>query len=77
MIQEKYNGYLIKANPVQASTDKWAVSAIIEKSSGKEMKTKSFYADDKIHYILEIEAAKESINLGKNLINLNITYILV
>ena len=71
MIQEKYFGYLITVNPVKVSTGKWAVSTIIEKGLGEEKISKSFYADDKIHYILEIEAAKECINLGKNLINSN------
>jgi hypothetical protein len=71
MIKENYKGYLITANPVRASSGKWAITTIIEKDSGEVQKTKLFYADDKIHYILKIEAAKECINLGKNLINSN------
>jgi len=34
-------------------------------------KEKYFEAKDKIEYVLEIEAAKESINLGKNIIKNN------
>ncbi|MBN1649153.1 MAG: hypothetical protein JW874_14040 [Spirochaetales bacterium] len=72
MISEKYNGYSITASPFQMKSGKWAVAAIIEKKTGNDLKSKNFFADDSIHYILEIEAAKEGINLGKNLINRNL-----
>ena len=71
MVDESYKGYLIKASPKKTRTGKWAVLTIIEKEIDGFIKTQSFYADDNIHYILEIEAAKESISLGKNLINMN------
>ena len=72
MIQESYNGYLIKAHPIKTRTGKWAAAAVIEKIVEGKIRTESFYADDNIHYLLEIEAAKECINMGKNLINSNL-----
>jgi hypothetical protein len=69
MIQEEYNNYKIKSYPTETGSGKWAVCAVIERNYDGNKKTKSFYADDKIYYILEIEAAKEGLNLGKNLIN--------
>ena len=71
MVQEKYNDYIITALPVRKAPEKWAVCAKIEKRIGNTTKGKMVYAEDKIYYILEIEAAKESINLGKNLIKNN------
>ncbi len=71
MVYENYNGYLIKASPRKTRTGKWAVLTIIERVIDGVTKRQSFCADDNIHYILEIEAAKECINLGKNLINQN------
>ena len=71
MLQEVYRGYLISSHPVESAKGKWSVSVIIEKAAGGIKRTETFYAHDNIHYILEIEAAKESINLGKNLIRSN------
>lgn len=72
MIQENFKGYLISANQIKMNSGKWAVSAIIESRNSKDTNSKTFFANDNIQYILEIEAAKESINLGKNLINSNL-----
>ncbi len=70
MIEEVFNGYILKANPVETSNGKWSVSVVIETDNGE--KRKRFYAHDKIYYILEIEAAKECLNLGRNLIKSNL-----
>ncbi len=71
-MKEDYKGYLIIANPLRGGPEKWSVSAIIEKKSDGDMNSKTFYAIDKIQYILEVEAAKECLNLGRNLIDMNL-----
>jgi hypothetical protein len=67
MIEEKFEGYKIVAVPHKTG-GKWAVGAKISRVVDGTTKEKAFLAEDNIHYILEIEAAKEGINLGKNLI---------
>ena len=71
MIEDYYEGYKIRSFPRETRNGKWAVSITIYKSVDGKIMEKQFYADDKIRYILEIEAAKEGINLGKNLIKAN------
>ena len=68
MIKEKYFEYQLIANPIKMNIEKWGVSVIIEKIINGKIKSETFLANDNIFYILEIEAAKEGINLGKNLI---------
>ena len=70
MLEELYKGYRIIAEPVKMDNGRWAVNTIVEKSINDKNEKRSFYADDGISYILEIEAAKESINFGKHLIDL-------
>jgi len=71
MVEETFESYTIAAAPVRTARGRWSVSTVIKKMCGGEMKEETFYADDRIEYILEVEAAKECINLGKNLIKLN------
>ena len=71
MIQEIYKDYIIIANPKKTINEKWKVSTIIQRNTIDGLKKRHFTAEDNIEYILEIEAAKESINLGKNLIKKN------
>ena len=73
MLQTDYMGYRIKAAPVKTPDGRWTVSVVIEKQLEDRVKSRSFFADDNIRYILEIEAEKECINLGKNLIKSNLT----
>lgn len=68
MIRETYKDYSIESMPIHVSDTKWAVSAVIRRSIGGVEKEKVVYADDRIRYLLEIEAAREGINLGRNLI---------
>lgn len=72
MISEKFEGYTIEALPLKTLNDKWSVSTKIKKIRNNIVNEKRFFAEDKIYYILEIEAAKECINLGKNLIKKNL-----
>ena len=68
MISEEYEGYTIHAAPVGKGPEKWAVSVIISKKLDGITRSRKYTADDGICYILEIEAAKECLNLGRNLI---------
>lgn len=72
MLKENYRDYTLMATPLKLKNAKWKVSVIIKKEINGVMKEEEYTANDKIEYILEIEAAKESINLGKNLIKMNI-----
>ena len=71
MIQEAYKDYIIIAVPKKTRNSKWTVAVKLEKSFNRNSKQEYYEAVDNIEYILEIEAAKECINLGKNLINKN------
>lgn len=72
MLVEEFRGYIIKACPVETKNRRWSVSTVIEKMSGDKKISRHFHAEDNIYYILEIEAAKECINLGRNLIKANL-----
>ncbi len=72
MIEEIFSTYKIISKPVLQSDGKWSVSAEIIKETDGLYQTRLFQARDRIHYILEEEAAKEGINLGKNLIKRNL-----
>ncbi len=65
---EEYNNYLLEAVPRLTHNGRYSVAIAISKCEKNTTQNKVFVADDKIWYILEIEAAKESINFGKNLI---------
>jgi len=71
MIEEIYIDYKIIALPVKTKNNKWSVAVKISRKLNEFEKEKYFEAKDKIEYVLEIEAAKESINLGKNIIKNN------
>lgn len=71
MLTEKFQHYTIEAAPRRTSKGKWSVSVILKWQVDGKAEERRFYADDGIEYILEVEAAKESINLGKNLIARN------
>ena len=68
MMKETFQGYSIEAMPIRFSDSAWGVSAVVRRSVDGVQKERIVYADDKIRYLLEIEAAKEGINLGRNLI---------
>lgn len=67
-MREVYKDYLLESQQRKIASGKWDVNVKI--SSGTQ--TNTFYSNDKIYYILEVEAALEAINLGKNLINKNL-----
>jgi hypothetical protein len=71
MISDTFESYEIKAAPILTVRKKWLVSVTIQKNTTEGLKEERFTAHDGIEYILEIEAAKESLNLAKNLIRLN------
>jgi len=68
MMQEPYGDYLLTACPVRRNSGRWSPGVTIERKTGNLHRKESFYSDDGISYILEVEAEKEGINLGKNLI---------
>jgi len=72
MIQETYKDYLIIAVPRKTRNSKWKVAVKIERSYDGNSNQEYYEADDNIEYILEIEAAKDSINLEKNLVKKNL-----
>ncbi len=71
MLVEEYLSYRIEALPLKTHNGKWQVTTRITREFGNKRKSADFVADDKTWYILEIEAAKECINLGKLLIKQN------
>ena len=69
VMQKSYGDYRLTACPVLLNSGRWAVGVTIGRYTGGILRSESFYASDGISYILEVEAEKEGINLGKNLIN--------
>lgn len=67
-MKELYKGYLIESKVREVSSNKWAVHVQISRNANRNI----FYSSDKIYYILEVEAALEAINMGKNLIEKNL-----
>lgn len=65
---ESYRDYTLVALPKKTKKNKWKVGVKVKRTVGEEDKEIYYKANDGIEYILEVEAAKESINLGKNLI---------
>lgn len=66
---ESYGEYSLEPLPKKVRSGRYSVNVIISRIVGGKQKSLRFSADDGIHYILEIEAAKEAINLGRNLID--------
>ncbi|MBN2656157.1 MAG: hypothetical protein JXR86_03795 [Spirochaetales bacterium] len=64
-----YGEYTLEPLPKKVRSGRYSVQVKISRIVGGERKSLRFSADDGIHYILEIEAAKEAVNLGKNLID--------
>ena len=71
MIQESYRGYFLTATPQHTRRNRWTVAVTISRNTAGGNEEKRFTAADGIEYILEIEAAKEGLNLGRNLIKNN------
>jgi hypothetical protein len=69
-LEELYKGYNIISIPFRKA-GRWGVSASIHLMAGPIESQKNHFKDEKITYILEIEAAKEGINLGKRMIDRN------
>lgn len=67
-MKEYYKGYLLESKVREVTKNKWAVHVQISTNEVSNI----FYSSDKIYYILEVEAALEAINLGKNLIDKNL-----
>ncbi|MBI9109286.1 MAG: hypothetical protein JEZ04_21245 [Spirochaetales bacterium] len=66
---EEYKDYRLTAAPMKMPNGRWAVSVKISRQDSSPVLEKSYFADDKIYYILKEEAGKEAINLGRNIIN--------
>ena len=69
MTMEIYRGYTIESLPVRKPGNRWAVSVEIHGTEDGRTTNRIFHADDGIEYLLEVEAAKEGINLARNLID--------
>ena len=72
-MQEEYNGYLLITNCKKTIDHRFSVRVILEKRIGNTIK-RTEYQDNKISLLLEVEAEKESINLGKNIIKNGLVY---
>ena len=68
-MQESYFGYTLSSLTRRTRNGRYSVAVKISREGTEEKQERTFYADDGIWYMLEVEAAKECINLGKNLIN--------
>ncbi|HCM26942.1 MAG: hypothetical protein A2Z99_04065 [Treponema sp. GWB1_62_6] len=64
-----YRGYSIRSIPKKTAGGRWSVAVALTAETGGEPKTEKYFAEDGISYILEIEACKEGLNLGRNLID--------
>lgn len=69
-LKENYRNYQLTAMPQKTAKGKWSVAVLIKKSHIQSRVSETFYADDGIEYILEVEAAKECLNLGRRMIDL-------
>jgi hypothetical protein len=66
---ETYQKYALIPKTSKTHDGRWAVGVEIGGTvDGKAVK-RLFRAEDGISYLLEIEAEKEGINLGRNLVN--------
>ncbi len=72
MIKEIFQNYQILSEPTLEPSGKWSVSIEIRKEMEGSQSSQLFHANDNIHYILKEEAAKEGLNLGRNLIKRNL-----
>ncbi len=64
-----YRGYSIRSVPKKTAGGRWSVAVALTMETGGGPETETYYAEDGISYILEIEACKEGLNLGRNLID--------
>ncbi len=71
-LEENFRGYTIKASPLRTGNGRWSVCTLIRRVQDIPGTEHRFHDDGKLSYLLEIEAAKECINLGKNLIRRNL-----
>ena len=75
MLREIYKNYQLEAITYKTYNKKWAVSIKIYIINEGKIQEKTYTPQDKCWQILEIEAAKEAINLGKRLIDKNLVKI--
>lgn len=72
MLEEQYGGYFLQARPEKKHNGRYSVKVLVSRKMKDDQIKMEFAAEDKIWYILKIEAENESINLGKNLIKKNL-----
>jgi len=72
-VTETYGEYTLEALPRQVRIGRYSVNVLVSRMIEGKRKSVRFSADDGIYYILEIEAVKESFNLGRNLIDRGLT----
>ena len=67
----EYKGYKIQGTAKKGINGKWYTTVEITKMKDNRIEKTKFSADKCSSYILENEALKESENLGKKMIDLN------
>ncbi len=65
---EHFQGFILTSCPRKTSGDRWSAAVKVTQSPEGSRSGRFYYADDGTSYILEEEAAEESLNLGRNLI---------
>jgi hypothetical protein len=68
-MMRSYRGYTILPRPVRKCDNRWAVGVEIGHALADRTVRNIFRAEDGVEYLLEVEAAKEGINLARNLID--------
>jgi len=71
VLREIFQGYELTAVPRKTAVGKWSVAVRISGPENGTRVERTFAADEGIAYILEIEAERECLNLGRNLIRNN------
>jgi hypothetical protein len=64
---ETFEGYALSASTRKTRDGRWSVAVTVARAVDGSLRSERF-VDTKISLILKIEAEKESINFGKNLI---------
>jgi hypothetical protein len=70
-MKEIYEDYILESQEKQMHNGRWSVGVKVSRQASGEYRVRIF-REEKISLILPEEAAKEGINLGKNLIKRNL-----
>jgi len=70
-LEERYRGYRIRPVSRQLPDGRWSVGVVLSRGTEGGASRARFDAPASDRYLLEAEALKAGINLGKNLIDRN------